>query len=169
MADSMENIFTEYSDGFTVEPFHIPSFYSGYRESCDCSDCEHREESEDSNSESNWKNDYPDSDVGSDNSVTHDCLSSAVGNMWLDDAQELSTDDEDDNLIYTVDESDVENFGYSYAKFKASLKNQEEDYEDEDEDEEDEDEEDGEDNDVDSNYSGVHISEVHTDDEAAEN
>lgn len=73
-------------------------------------------ESEDSNSESNWRNDYPDSNH-SERSIDEDDMREAVMNMRLDDGSDLSNDEDD--FVYAVDEADVESYGYKYAKYKA--------------------------------------------------
>lgn len=74
-------------------------------------------ESEDSNSESNWRNDYPDSDH-SERSVDEDDIREAVSNLRVDDNSDLS---EEDDFVYAVDEADVEAHGYRYAKYKARI------------------------------------------------
>lgn len=103
----------------TVHPYEQELVYdtcrdNGYPEA----ECE----SEDSNSESNWRNDYPDSNH-SDRSIGDDDMREAVMNMKLGDEAELSDDvvDEDD-FVYAVDEADVDAYGYKYAKYKARIK-----------------------------------------------
>ncbi|XP_055590335.1 probable RNA polymerase II nuclear localization protein SLC7A6OS [Uranotaenia lowii] len=59
-------------EGETVTTVMDDPLYSSYRELCDRSDDSGAEKSEDSNSESNWRNDYPDEDrdvFSGDNSV----------------------------------------------------------------------------------------------------
>ena len=84
----------------------------------------YQDESEDSNSESNWKNDYPDSDH-SENSVDEHDIRNAMKNLNVED--ELSTDDSDD-LVYGLDEKDVERYGYKYAKYKARIQKEKDNY-----------------------------------------
>lgn len=77
-------------------------------------------ESDDSNDENNWRNDYPDSD----NSINEDDMRLAMqmGDMNLGQDNELSSSD--DELIYGVDADpeDVEYHGEVYAKYKARIK-----------------------------------------------
>lgn len=75
--------------------------------------------SEDSNSESNWRNDYPDSDNNSEGSIDEDDIRAAVMNMRVEDESDLS---EEDDFIYAVDERDVDAYGYKYARYKAMMK-----------------------------------------------
>ena len=93
--------------------------YDQYREK-GLMDSDHEGESEDSNSESNWKNDYPDSDH-SENSIVEDDMRDAVEKIKIDgEGSDLSSEDED--FAYGVDKSDLDYFGYDYAKYKAKLK-----------------------------------------------
>lgn len=75
-------------------------------------------ESENSNSESNWRNDYPDSDH-SEGSIDDDDIREAVMNMRLEEGSDLSSEDD---FVYAVSEKDVEAYGYKYAKYKAKIK-----------------------------------------------
>lgn len=77
----------------------------------------HEGESEDSNSESNWKNDYPDSDH-SDASVKENDIQNAMKNLNVED--DLSSDSDD--LVYGLDEEDVDKYGFKYAHYKARMK-----------------------------------------------
>lgn len=86
-------------------------------------------ESEDSNAESNWKNDYPDeSDV---ESVTKEDMVKAVKRITIED--DLSSDDGEEGFVYSIDseaagfeedidETDVRRYGEMYARFKARHK-----------------------------------------------
>lgn len=74
-------------------------------------------ESEDSNSESNWRNDYPDSDH-SEGSVSEDDIRNAVKDMRLDDCSDLSSEDD---FVFAVNEQDVEKYGFTYARYKARV------------------------------------------------
>lgn len=87
-------------------------------------------DSEDSNAETNWRNDYPDeSDV---ESVTEEDMARAVRRCTLDDESDLSGDSYDERLVYGdsddacleehLDESDVRQYGRRYARFKAKAK-----------------------------------------------
>ncbi|KAK2584232.1 hypothetical protein KPH14_006647 [Odynerus spinipes] len=97
-------------------------------------------ESEDSNSESNWRNEYPDSEH-SESSIDEDDMRRAVMKITLDDEDsDLSSEDD---FVYAVDEKDVEQYGYKYARYKAKIKQELSDAESEL-----------------SEYSGVCISEV---------
>ncbi|CAD6222358.1 GSCOCG00000931001-RA-CDS [Cotesia congregata] len=163
----MENSIKLLDDSFTIEPYNDEMvFDEKYRENGEFSE----DDSEDSNCESNWKNDYPDSDdYHSEGSIGVEDMEQAVSRMWLHDGQSDLSDDEYDNYIYhldnskyTVDDSDIEHYGLAYAQFKAKLKNKKND--DDDDDEESDDDDCDNDSD-DSNYSGVLISEIHSDEE----
>ncbi|XP_044580723.1 probable RNA polymerase II nuclear localization protein SLC7A6OS isoform X2 [Cotesia glomerata] len=135
----MENTIKLIDDSFTIEPYNDEMVFDDkYRENGEFSE----DDSDDSNCESNWKNDYPDSDdYHSD------------GSIGVEDMEQA----------YTVDDSDIEHYGLAYAQFKAKLKNKKNDDDDE---ESDDDNDDDCDNDSDdSNYSGVFISEIHSDEE----
>ncbi|XP_012281280.1 probable RNA polymerase II nuclear localization protein SLC7A6OS [Orussus abietinus] len=122
----------------SIHPLDQELVFDTYRENGKNS--ENECESEDSNSESNWRNDYPDSDHSGD-SVNDDDMRRAVENMKLEEESDLSSEE----FVDAVDEADVETFGYKYAKYKARVKI-----------------EFGEDSDNESDhsdYSGVYISE----------
>ncbi|XP_071876252.1 female sterile (2) ltoPP43 [Bombus fervidus] len=113
-------------DEVSIHPFEQELVYDSYRDhgypEAEC-------ESEDSNSESNWRNDYPDSSY-SEGSIDEDDIREAVTNMRLEDESDLS---EEDDFIYALDEAIVENYGYKYAKYKARMKKElEEDNNDDD-------------------------------------
>ncbi|XP_034947039.1 probable RNA polymerase II nuclear localization protein SLC7A6OS [Chelonus insularis] len=79
--------------------------------------------SEDSNSESNWRNEYPDSDY-SNGSIDEDDMREAVMRVKIEgEGSDLSDEDDhnDGEFVYTVDEADVENYGYAYAYYKAKM------------------------------------------------
>lgn len=97
------------------------------------------EDSEDSNAESNWRNDYPDSEH-SDDSIGEEDIRNALKNMNMDD--ELSTSDED--FVYGLDKDDVERYGHKYAKYKARIKKEIEGHCDSDSEEEEDDYDDDE-------------------------
>lgn len=96
------------------------------------------DESEDSNAENNWRNEYPDEDeYRDDNSITEDDMISAMQHVHLD-KDDLSSDDENAGFIYSIDseaagfeedidESDVNRYGERYALFKARYKKSERD------------------------------------------
>lgn len=123
--------------------------YSSHRGLGDRSDSM-GEESEDSNDENNWRNDYPDEDedvFGDCQSVGDDDMRRAVEELDLEGDRELSSDEEDthgarddDNggFAYPVNDdgddeeyrdaddaglnaTDVERFGTSYARYKARV------------------------------------------------
>lgn len=84
------------------------------------------EESDDSNDENNWRNDYP--EESDHESVTEDDMVEAVKRITIDD--NLSSDDGEEGCTYGVDNekedfekdidpSDVEKYGRLYAWFKA--------------------------------------------------
>ncbi|XP_018334863.2 probable RNA polymerase II nuclear localization protein SLC7A6OS, partial [Agrilus planipennis] len=78
------------------------------------------DESEDSNDENNWRNDYPDeSDM---ESVTEDDMLNAVNKISLDHENSLSSDDDDDDIYNDdnventqIDTDDANRYGKMYA------------------------------------------------------
>ncbi|XP_046745425.1 probable RNA polymerase II nuclear localization protein SLC7A6OS [Diprion similis] len=101
----------------SVHPLQEELVFGSYRDNG--IDAEVCDQSEDSNSESNWRNDYPDSDH-SENSICEEDMRSAVKRISLRDDSEVSSDDED--LVYALAEDDVDRFGFEYAKYKARIK-----------------------------------------------
>ncbi|XP_014214565.1 probable RNA polymerase II nuclear localization protein SLC7A6OS [Copidosoma floridanum] len=89
-------------------------------------------ETSDSNSESNRRNEYPDSDDCNDDvdedddndSIGETAIRRALQRIGIDEDDDLSSDDED--FVYGLDEKDVDEYGYKYAKYKAQLKQEEE-------------------------------------------
>ncbi|KAK3907262.1 putative RNA polymerase II nuclear localization protein SLC7A6OS [Frankliniella fusca] len=77
------------------------------------------DDDDDSNDENNWRNDYPDEEEGeSDN---EDGLTRGLSKVTFGD-EELSSDDDDEKLIYTeeLSPSDVNLYGSAYARFKKN-------------------------------------------------
>lgn len=104
----------------SVHPLQQDLVFGSYRENGLDSDGDF--ESEDSNSESNWRNDYPDSDH-SENSICDEDMRNAVMRMnCAGEDSDLSSDEYDQDLVYSLAEHDVDNFGYKYAKYKAKIK-----------------------------------------------
>lgn len=103
-------------DDIAIHPYEQELVFDTYRDDRYPED-EH--ESDDSNSESNWRNDYPDSENYSEKSIDEDDMREAVMNMRLDEESDLS---EEDDFIYAVDENDVNTYGYKYARYKARIK-----------------------------------------------
>nr|XP_031850237.1 probable RNA polymerase II nuclear localization protein SLC7A6OS [Nomia melanderi] len=99
-------------DKVSVHPFDQELVFETYR---DYQEAEY--ESEDSNSESNWRNDYPDSDH-SGSSIDEDCMREAVLNMRSGEDSDLSSDDD---FVYAYSEADVNAYGYKYARYKAKM------------------------------------------------
>ncbi|XP_076243379.1 female sterile (2) ltoPP43 [Calliopsis andreniformis] len=102
-------------DMVSVHPFEQELVYDTYRDNgyseVEC-------ESEDSNSESNWRNDYPDSDH-SEGSIDDEDMREAIMKMKVEEGSDLSSEDD---FVYAIDEDDVEAYGYKYAKYKAKMK-----------------------------------------------
>ncbi|KOC62719.1 putative RNA polymerase II nuclear localization protein SLC7A6OS [Habropoda laboriosa] len=100
----------------SVHPYDQELVFDNYRDNgyseAEC-------ESEDSNSESNWRNDYPDDSNHSEASIEEDDMREAVRKMNLEDGSDLS---EEDDFVYAVDKADVEAYGYKYARYKARIK-----------------------------------------------
>lgn len=101
-------------DEVSVHPYEQELVYDNYRDESYQVECE----SEDSNSESNWRNDYPDSDH-SERSINEDDMREAIMNLKINEESDLS---DDDDFVYAIDEADVKAYGYSYAKYKARIK-----------------------------------------------
>lgn len=78
-------------------------------------------ESDDSNDELNPCNDYPDSDH-SEESIGDEDIRNAMKNLQVHD---LSTDEDDNEFVYGLDEADVDRYGYEYARYKAKMKKEE--------------------------------------------
>ncbi|XP_050580057.1 probable RNA polymerase II nuclear localization protein SLC7A6OS [Bombus affinis] len=115
-------------DEVSVHAFEQELVHDSYRDYCEA-----EYDSEDSNSESNWRNDYPDSSY-SEGSINEDDIRDAVMNMRLEEESDLS---EEDDFVYAVDEAVVENFGYKYAKYKARMMKELEEDDDDDDDDDD--------------------------------
>lgn len=100
-----------------IEKFHDQLVFDSHRGSgVYISD----DDSEDSNDESHWKNDYPDSDH-SEHSIGEDDMKFAVRRLKIEDGEsDLSSDDED--FAYGLDKHDKDYFGTKYARFKARMK-----------------------------------------------
>lgn len=88
-------------------------------------------DTEDSNSESNWRNDYPDSEE-SENSIGEDDIRNAMENLTVGDDYEDEDhnydydDDYDDDpshsdFVYGLNQDDVERYGWRYAQYKAKI------------------------------------------------
>lgn len=87
-----------------------------YRNCDEVVDSDH--ESDDSNSESNWRNDYPDSEY-SDELLDDDVIRVDFTHL---NVKEDSNSSSEDDFIYAADERDVEAYGIKYAKYKANIK-----------------------------------------------
>ncbi|XP_078046598.1 female sterile (2) ltoPP43 [Augochlora pura] len=106
-----------YMDRFiSVLPFDEELVFDNYRDHYPEAECE----SEDSNSESNWRNDYPDSDH-SVTSINENDMREAMMDMKLNNDSDASNDSD---FVYAVDEADVDAYGYKYARYKAKVKEQ---------------------------------------------
>lgn len=88
-------------------------------------------DSEDSNAENNWRNDYP--DESDPESINEEDMIQAVKRMNVDDESDLSSDEEEEGYVYSVnddeaglddevDDTDVRKYGKMYARFKARAK-----------------------------------------------
>ncbi|XP_063699273.1 probable RNA polymerase II nuclear localization protein SLC7A6OS [Culicoides brevitarsis] len=126
---------------------YVQDFYS-YR---DASMPDSENDSEDSNDENNWRNDYPDEDdmagYDDDSSIGENDMRRAMDEFDIDDDRELSSDedlygDEDahDGFVYSIDSDaigfeddldycDVNRYGEAYARYKRRiLKNSDNNY-----------------------------------------
>uniref|UniRef100_A0A182QPY2 Probable RNA polymerase II nuclear localization protein SLC7A6OS n=1 Tax=Anopheles farauti TaxID=69004 RepID=A0A182QPY2_9DIPT len=151
VADTSQNVthipyFTDNLDDLSVMVCDDP-LYSSHRwlDSDDSSDAD----SEDSNAENNWRNDYPDEDENQyAESVGEEDMVRAVEDLDLDGERELSSDEDyvrydsgedgfayprDDGVMYTdeeddtdsetegVNRDDVRRYGTAYARYKARI------------------------------------------------
>uniref|UniRef100_A0A182NUI1 Probable RNA polymerase II nuclear localization protein SLC7A6OS n=1 Tax=Anopheles dirus TaxID=7168 RepID=A0A182NUI1_9DIPT len=152
VADTSQNVthipyFTDNLDDLSVMVCDDP-LYSSHRglDSDDSSDAD----SEDSNAENNWRNDYPDEDENQyADSVGEEDMVRAVEDLDLDGERELSSDEDyvryasgeddgfayprDDGVLYTEEEDDsdsetegvnredVRRYGTAYARYKARI------------------------------------------------
>lgn len=110
------------------------------------SDSESDSGSEDSNDENNWRNDYPDEEEMSDDSIGERQMRQAMNNFEI--GEDLSSDDEN-GFVYSVDSEaisfeddldycDVNRYGEAYARYKKRvLRDLEEEKSDEDSDSDD--------------------------------
>lgn len=116
---NMKNLF------FSIYPLKDPLFFSSTEDQPD-SDLD----SEDSNAENNWRNDYPDEDDML--SVNEDDMVEAMKNVDLEDDL-LSSDEGEEGFVYSIDseavgfeedidDTDVHRYGERYARFKARHK-----------------------------------------------
>ncbi|XP_011556176.3 probable RNA polymerase II nuclear localization protein SLC7A6OS [Plutella xylostella] len=94
--------------------------FSSYRDNgLRTSSCSSEHESDDSNDENNWRNEYPDSEhssIGSEDMVR------AVENCRLED--DLSSDADEDKIYDEPSDlfnEDVKRYGEAYAKYKAKV------------------------------------------------
>lgn len=102
-----------------IKSFNEALVFDPYREK-GAMDSDNEYESEDSNSESNVRNDYPDSEHSED-SILEEDMREAVEKIKIHgEDSDLSSEDED--FAYGLDEHDVDYFGADYAKYKAKLK-----------------------------------------------
>ncbi|XP_051164651.1 probable RNA polymerase II nuclear localization protein SLC7A6OS [Leptopilina boulardi] len=117
-----------------IEKFNDQLVFDAYREN---GVYESDNDSEDSNDEGHWRNDYPDSDH-SENSIAEDDMKCAVDRLKIEDEEsDLSSDDED--FAYGLDKHDEDYFGTKYARFKARVKYALDDEDDDDDDDDDDD------------------------------
>ena len=115
---SKDEDFTFETD-MAIKSFNESLVFDQYREK-GVMDSDNEYETEDSNSESNVKNDYPDSEH-SENSILEEDMRDAVGRVKIHgEDSDLSTEDEE--FAYGLDQQDVDCFGSDYAKYKAKLK-----------------------------------------------
>lgn len=108
---------------FSVYPLSSELVYGSYRDN-GINDTDSYD-SEDSNAESNWRNDYPDEESDLE-SITEDDMVKAVNRMNIDNESDLSSDEDEEKYVYDddhedddIDEEDARKYGRSYARFKA--------------------------------------------------
>ncbi|EFA03974.1 probable RNA polymerase II nuclear localization protein SLC7A6OS [Tribolium castaneum] len=117
----------ELDDYVSMYPYNDVFMYGSVRDN-GLKEADSDDDSEDSNAENFWKNDYPDeSDM---ESVTEEDMLQAMKKCDLSD---LSSDDGEEGFVYSidsegagfeedVDDSDVQRYGERYARFKAKHK-----------------------------------------------
>lgn len=105
---------------FSVYPLNGELVYGSYRQ-----DDTESYDSEDSNAENNWRNDYPEEESDME-SVTEDDMVAAVNRLAINEESDLSSDEGEEKYIYDEDdqqddvsEEDVRKYGRLYAKFRA--------------------------------------------------
>ncbi|KAF7287032.1 hypothetical protein GWI33_002417 [Rhynchophorus ferrugineus] len=119
----------EIGDYVSVYPLNDPLVFGSIRDNGLISSVSD-DDSEDSNAEGNWRNDYPDEDDLE--SINEDDMVQAVNRLDIDD--NLSSDSGEEEFIYSKDEEDYQDFeddnkedelryGKLYARFKAKNKN----------------------------------------------
>ncbi|KAL1513394.1 hypothetical protein ABEB36_002813 [Hypothenemus hampei] len=119
-------------DYVSVYPLNDPLFFGTIRDNS-LNDPESDEDSEDSNAENHWRNDYPDEEDLE--SITEDDMLEAMKNLDVEEDL-LSGDSDEASLVYSPDEEDfhdqgscIDNddtlrYGQKYAIFKAKYKNE---------------------------------------------
>lgn len=117
-------------DYVSVFPVHDPLIFGSMKDN-GLNEQESDEDSEDSNAENNWKNDYPDEDDLA--SINEDDMIEAVNNLKIDEDL-LSSDSGEEDLVYSREEQEFQDdeaehdredelrYGKLYAKFKAKNK-----------------------------------------------
>lgn len=115
---------------FSVYPLSDELVYGSYRDN-GFNDTDSYD-SEDSNAENNWRNDYPDEESDLE-SVTEEDMMKAVKRMNVDGESDLSSDEAEEKYVYDEDDEeeeqsvsaeDVKKYGSVYAKFKAKSQRQ---------------------------------------------
>lgn len=97
--------------------------YGPYRNGLN--DADDSYDSEDSNAENYWTNDYPDEEESDRDSVTEADMIRAMKSMNTNEESGLSSDEDVDKYLYDedgVNEEDVKRYGLAYARFKANWK-----------------------------------------------
>ncbi|XP_058058926.1 probable RNA polymerase II nuclear localization protein SLC7A6OS [Anopheles bellator] len=147
VADTSQNAghsayFTDNLDDLSVMVCEDPLYacHRGGLDSDDSSDTD----SDDSNAESHWRNEYPDEDDDArldGGSIGEDDMRRAVEELDLEGERELSSDDDDDGFVYPkddggvlytdeeedsqsdteIDREDVRRYGTAYARYKARV------------------------------------------------
>lgn len=110
----------ELNDMISVYPLSENLVYGSYRDN-GLNESDDTNDSEDSNAENYYTNDYPDEESGAE-SVTDEYMIKAVKRMNTGEGSDLSSDEDDEKYTYdedNIDEEDVMRYGKQYAKFKA--------------------------------------------------
>ena len=101
-------------DGLSIHPYEQELVYRATT----AEDIAADGESSNSNSESNWKNDYPDSDH-SENSVDEHDMREAVERLNVEDGRSDLSSDED--CVYGEDDNAVDVYGAEFARWRARM------------------------------------------------
>jgi len=120
-AETKQDVFVYdyyYSEVGTIDDSYLDQLMSVQPVEYKYESSESEEDSEDSNAEGNYKNDYPDTEESCEDDLDYENLMGATSRINLRDSIELSDDDED--LIYDDDNTNP-HYSTAYAKYKKRV------------------------------------------------